>query len=228
MTSRSSRTKATFVAATALTVALGTTACSGASSPTAKGDSDTFTYWSMWKEGEPQQKVIAQALADFEKESGVKVKAQWQGRANLQKLVPALNTNAVPDLVDGPYVKAFPALVATDQALGLQSVYDQQVDGKKISEIVPQKYRKTINIDLPDGQPWMLPYQIQSDAIWFNGAKFPDMKTNPPKTWDEFIADLDKVKAAGEAPIAADGDVAGYNASWLSTLILRDGGCFHA
>lgn len=219
-----SRTKLSFVAATALTVAFGAAACSTSGGSAASGDSDSFTYWSMWKEGEPQQKVIAKAIADFEKQTGIEVKTQWQGRSNLQKLVPALNTNSVPDLVDGPYVKAYPALVATNQALGLKAAYGQDVDGQTPAQLVPEKYRKTININLPDGQPWMLPYQIQSDAIWFNGAKFPGLKTNPPKTWTEFVSLLDKTKSQGATPIAADGDVSGYNSAWLTTLIVRDGG----
>jgi raffinose/stachyose/melibiose transport system substrate-binding protein len=203
-------------------VALVCAGCGGSSAP--GGADKSFTYWSMWKVGEPQQKVIAEAITDFEKQTGIKVNAQWQGRNNLQKLVPALNTNSVPDLVDGPYVKAYPALVATNQTLGLQSAYDAEVDGKKVSELIPEKYRKSIDISLDDGQPWMLPYQIQSDAVWYNAAQHPEIKANPPKTWDEWITMMNELKAKGETPLAADGDIAGYNAAYLSTLMLRNGG----
>ena len=221
---KSAKSRTTIAAVAALALSMGVGACSS-SAGGSQGDGKSFTYWSMWKVGEPQQKVIAAAITDFEKQTGIKVNAQWQGRSNLQKLVPALNTNSVPDLVDGPYVKAYPALVATNQALGLKAAYDMDVDGQKVSSLVPEKYLKTINIKLPDGQPWMLPYQIQSDAMWFDAAKYPEIKANPPKTWDEFITVLNKIKAkGGEAPIAADGDIAGYNAAWLSTLIVRNGG----
>lgn len=223
MANRSTNTRTAFVAATTLALALGAAACSGGDSSGSTGGK-TFTYWSMWKVGEPQQKVLAEAIADFEKQTGDKVVAQWQGRNNLTKLVPTLNTNSVPDLVDGPYLKAYPALVATNQALGLNAAYADKVDDTTAGKLIPQKYLKSININLPDGQPWMLPYQIQSDAIWYNGAQYPDIKANPPKTWDEFIAELNKVKGSGVAPIAADGDVPGYNASWLTTLILRNAG----
>lgn len=221
MASRTTRLRTALVAATALTLAVSATGCSSGSN---EGGSESLTYWSMWKVGEPQQKVLAKAIADFEKKTGIQVKTQWQGRNNLQKIVPALNTNSVPDLVDGPYLKAYPSLVATDQALGLKDAYAQDVDGKTPTELVPQTYLKNIDIKLSDGQPWMLPYQISSDAIWYNGAQHEDVKAKPPRTWDEFKAALDKVKAdGGEAPLAADGDVAGYNANWLSTLILREG-----
>ena len=196
MSSRSARSRTTIAAAAVLSLSLGLAACSS-SADAGKGDGKSFTYWSMWKVGEPQQKVIAAAITDFEKQTGIKVDTQWQGRSNLQKLVPALNTNSVPDLVDGPYVKAYPALVATNQALGLKAAYDMDVDGQKVSSLVPEKYLKTINIKLPDGQPWMLPYQIQSDAMWFDAAKYPDIKANPPKTWDEFITVLNHDQGQG-------------------------------
>ncbi|MEU6076000.1 ABC transporter substrate-binding protein [Micromonospora sp. NPDC047074] len=210
-----------LAAGVATAVALAVTGCSGSAG---EQSGQEFTYWSMWKSGEPQQAVLADAIADFEKQHDVKVKVQWQGRTNLQKLVPALNTNDVPDLVDGPYVKMYPALVATEQARGLGEAYAASVDGKPVGDLLPAKLLQNVNIKYPDGQPWMLPYQIQSDAIWFNAAKHPELTTNPPKTWDEFIALLDRLKAAGEVPLAADGDVAGYNIFYFMTLMVRNGG----
>lgn len=220
---RSARSRRTLAVASALALSLGLAACSSSSSAGA-GDGKSFTYWSMWKVGEPQQKVIAKAITDYEKKTGVKVNVQWQGRDNLKRLVPALNTNNVPDLVDGSFVSGYPTLVATNQALGLKTAWDADVDGKPASSYVPEKYLKNINIKLPDGQAWMLPYQIQSDAIWYNGATHPEITANPPKTWAEFMKTLDAMKAKGEAPIAADGDIGGYNSAWLTTLIVREGG----
>ncbi len=203
--------------------------CSGGDQPATTGGGaaaagGTFTFWSMWKEGEPQQKVIARALADYEQANNVKVEVEWQGRNNLQKLVPALNTNSVPDLVDGAYARAYAAMVATDQALGLSDAWATDIDGKKLSEYVPEKYLKNIPIMTKDNKPWMVPYQIQSDAVWFNAAAYPEIKANPPQTWDEWMSLMGKLKGQGKVPLAADGDIGGYNASFLSTLILRNGG----
>ncbi|MEV4415125.1 extracellular solute-binding protein [Catellatospora sp. NPDC049609] len=221
MTIRVRWTKA-LAAGAAAAVALAMAGCSGTDD--AGQANQEFTYWSMWKTGEPQQKVLAEAVADFEKQHNIKIKVEWQGRNNLQKLVPALNTNNVPDLVDGSYVKLYPAVVATEQALGLADAYAADVDGKPAGEHIPAKYLADVDIKTADGQPWMLPYQIQSETIWFNAAKNPELKANPPKTWNEFIAALDRLKAAGQTPLAADGDIAGYNSSWFVTLLLRNSG----
>lgn len=224
MATRSARSRAAIAAAALITVAFGAGACANSDDGAGSGEAETFTYWSMWKEGEEQQKVIATAIADYEKETGVKVEVQWQGRDNLKKLVPALNTNNVPDLVDGSYVNGYSSLAASNQARGLKDAYELKVDGKAVNELVPEKYLKSIDIKLKDGQPWMLPYQLQSDAIWFNAATHPDLKANPPKTWEEFVTVLDTLKAKGEAPIAADGDIGGYNAAWLATVVVQSSG----
>ncbi|HLR28616.1 MAG TPA: extracellular solute-binding protein [Ruania sp.] len=204
------------VTAAAMTLA----ACSGPGS----GDepSEEFTYWSMWKEGEPQQKVMAQAIEDFEAETGITVDVQWQGRDNVQRTVPTLSTHTGPDLVDSSYVKLYPALVATQQAHGLDQAWQTEVeDGKSVSDLIPQSYLDSIDIMNDDGQPWMVPYNLTSDAIWFNEAEYPDIAKNPPQTWDEFIDLLDKLQDDGVAPIAVDGDIPGYNAYWFTTIYLR-------
>lgn len=221
----SSALKISKVLAALAVSALALSACGGAStgSDGAK-DGGEVSYWSMWKVGEPQQKVVAEAIADFEKQTGAKVKVQWQGRSNVQKLVPALNTNNVPDLVDGAYAKLAPVLGDTGQAADLSDAFATDVDGKKVSELIPAKYLSVSNIKNKDGKPWMLPYSISSDGVWFDASKNPELTTSPPATWDEFIAYLDKQKAAGKVPVAADGDIAGYNSMWFTTALVRSDG----
>ncbi|ALE04931.1 ABC transporter substrate-binding protein [Arthrobacter sp. ERGS1:01] len=212
-----SKALAVLAVATLALSACGSGADAGKSGP----DAGTITYWSMWKVGEPQQKVIAGAIADFEKETGATVKVQWQGRSNVQKLVPALNTNNVPDIVDGPYAKLAPVLGDTGQAHGLADAYAQKVDGKTVSELIPGKYLQVSNIKDKDGQPWMLPYSLSSDGIWFDAAKNPGLAASPPASWDDLVALLDKEKAAGQTPLAADGDIAGYNSMWFTTALIK-------
>jgi ABC-type glycerol-3-phosphate transport system substrate-binding protein len=209
------------VLAASLAVALaGLAACSSSSS--GSGDK-SLTYWSMWKVGEPAQKVMATAIADFQKETGIKVNVQWQGRTNVDKLVPALNTRKVPDLVDQSYIKLYSVLVASSQVRGLPDAYADKVDGATaVSGLVPARYTKNIDITLDGGERWMVPYLLTSDGIWYDKSQHPDIASNPPKTWTEFITLLDKLKAAGgPAPIALDGDITGYNPYWFNTLMER-------
>ena len=211
------------LSAAALIGALALTGCASAAG--GSGDSDELTYWSMWKEGEAQQKVVSQAIADFEKKTGIEVKVQWQGRDNIKKTVPTLNTNKVPDLVDGSFAKLAPVLAETGQAKPLGEAYDAEVDGEKVSALIPEGYLQGDVLTLEgEDAPWMLPYSLTSDAIWFNAAEHPELKDAPPRTWDEFIGVMDDLKAAGTTPLAIDGDVAGYNAYWYTSAMVRIAG----
>lgn len=205
---------------------LALTACGGGGASTSANSAGggTVTYWSMWKVGEPQQKVMANAIADFEKQTGTKVDVQWQGRTNTKKIIPALNTNTVPDIIDGSESNLDIALGSTGQALPMTDAYNTMIDGKKLSELIPAKFLAVNNIKGKDGQPWMVPYSLTSDAVWFNAEKNPDLVTNPPASWTDFISLLDKQKAAGQTPIAADADIAGYNAYWFVSALVHSEG----
>lgn len=213
------RTLAALVAGGALAVSAG--GCAGPG----EGSNDSLTYWSMWKEGEAQQKVLARAIADFEQDTGITVDVQWQGRDNVKKVVPTLNTHTVPDLVDGSFAKLAPVLAETGQAKALTEAYAAEVDGATASELIPSTYLDADELSVEGADaPWMLPYSLTSNAIWFNAADHPELVDDPPATWEEFIDTLDDLKASGQAPLAVDGDVAGYNAYWYTMAMVRLGG----
>lgn len=224
---------AVAVAAVAL-VAVGMTGCSSgggsdvsntvAAEKTAH-DTQPITYWSMYNKGEAQQKVIAEAISAFEKKTGITVDVQWMGRTNTQKLIPALNTNNVPDIIDGSYANLYASLAATGQALDLTRAYNTKVNGDKtVKDVIPAKYLKGADLDNKDGQPWMLPYSLTTEAFWFNPAKYPQLVTDPPKTWSAFTALLKKYKAKGITPIAADGDISGYDEAYFVDALLGEEG----
>ncbi len=61
-------------------------------------------------------------------------------------------------------------------------------------------------------------------AIWYKKAQLEKAGIEPPKTWDEFIASIDKLKAAGYAtPIAMPGKYWAHG-EWFESLLLRVGG----
>lgn len=193
-------------------------ACGGSDS----GDDSSITYWSNWKEGESQQKILAQAIADFTEETGIAVDVQWQGRQVVQKIVPVLNTPNVPDLVDGGFGKLAPVLTATQQTSDATAAYAMEVEGTKVSDLVPEKVRG--DDTMVDGKPWMIPYMLVSEGVWFDKSTHPDIATSPPQTWEEFLALLGDLKGGAVAPVALDGDVSGYNSLWFTSLSVQLGG----
>ncbi|TYB41880.1 ABC transporter substrate-binding protein [Actinomadura chibensis] len=206
--------------ALAVALALGLAACSGAED----GDSKSLVYWSMWKQGEPQAKVLSAAIDSFTEETGVKVKVEWKGREVAKQLAPTLNTRNVPaDLIDSAdrFVKS--TFVATGQGLDLGPVYRRPVPGeagKTVGDVVDPRYRRYAT---ENGKTWLVPYEVLATQVWYDGKALKDVAAAPPRTWDAFVALLDKRKAArGGGPLALDGDVADYPAYWTYQAVLAD------
>lgn len=225
--SKVARRGGAILLAGALTLSMAACGSKDDSSSTGSGEEEkpaSIQYWSHWKKDEPQQKVLAQAIADWEQKTGIKVDAQWQGRSITQKLTPALNTKNVPDLVDTSFARLAPVLAETKQAVSLEDAFKIEVeDGKTVGDLIPSKYIEGSGLVI-DGKPWLLPYTISSEAVWFNAAKHPEFKENPPKTWDEFVEVLRQLKAKGETPLAQDGDIGGYNAFWMVSGYVKEHG----
>lgn len=210
--------------------AVGTTVvgCGTNKDPNQPGESakagDTFVYWSMWKEGEDQQKVLASEIANFTKDTGIKVDVQWSGREVLTQVVPRLNAGNPPDLVDNGSPD-FVSKLGVDNLMDLSDVYAMAIpgeDGKKVSDVVPEALMASMK--KPGGEPFLVPYEVIGATLWFNGKITPELKDKAPATWDEFIALLDARKAAGRTPLALDGDIADYCAYWVEWGVLRAGG----
>ncbi|MDH2394031.1 extracellular solute-binding protein [Streptomyces sp. HNM0663] len=214
-------------AALALITALAATGCS-TTSDGSDGDagSKRLTYWSMWTQTEPQAQALKKSIAAFTKKTGIKVDVQWQGREVLDKLGPAMLSGKAPDLVDQSFDRLLPVLAANGKAEDLSPVLSMDVDGgKKVSEVIPQKYLDVLPRG-KDGTPWMMPYEAISVSIFYNGKD--PLVTAPPKTWDELLAICKAAKAKGKACIGTDADQGWATQYWFDYLLNRNGGSLEA
>jgi ABC-type glycerol-3-phosphate transport system substrate-binding protein len=227
MTHLPSRSRRRLTAAAAAITALGlTAACSTTSTSTggATGGANSggLTYWSMWKDGEPQQKVLAADIASFTAQTGIKINVQWQGRDVLKKLLPTLQGSDVPDLVDQEAGPVQSSLVSLDAARDLKDAYAEPIPGEPnatIGSVIPQRYRPLMT---SGSTLFMVPYELISSAFWFNATDLPDVAKTPPNTWDDFTALLAKRKAAGKSPLGLDGDISFYNSYYTVYALLRE------
>jgi ABC-type glycerol-3-phosphate transport system substrate-binding protein len=210
---------------TTATALLATAALSATLAACSSGDGGSggagFTYWSMWQESEPQGKVVAAAIAEYEQETGVDVQVEWQGRDNVTKLVAALRGGDLPDLVDQQYFTIENAIVGNDRFTDLSDVYDMPVAGeeKTVRDVVPAKYDAFTTTG--DGARFLVPYEVIAYTIWYDAARLPEVAAQPPVTWEEFTRVLAESKAAGRNPLALDADIAGYAEYWTSTALVR-------
>jgi ABC-type glycerol-3-phosphate transport system substrate-binding protein len=211
-------TTATAILATAVLSATLAACSSGEGGPE---EAAGFTYWSMWQESEPQGKVVAAAIADFERETGVDVEVEWQGRDNVTKVLAALQTGDVPDLIDQQYFTIKNAIVRNDQFTDLTDVYSMPIPGedRTVRDVIPTTYDPFTTTD--GGAHFLVPYEVIAYTIWYDAARLPEVAAQPPATWEEFTRVLAASKAAGRNPLALDADIAGYTAYWTSTALVR-------
>lgn len=205
-------------------VTVGAVALSGCAGGGASGDeaatSDGFTYWSMFKEGEPAQVALAGIIEDFEKDTGITVDAQWVGRDVLTKLQPTLATSPAADLTDRPLWAVESVMVASGTAADLSAVLDLKIPGsdETVGDVIPQTYLKASQSK--DGAQVVIPWTMTSYDIWYDAARFPELANKAVATWDDFVEVLDESRDLG-APLALDADILGYNAYWYNNLLLH-------
>jgi raffinose/stachyose/melibiose transport system substrate-binding protein len=182
----------------------------------------SFTYWSMWTADEPQGKVLQKAFKCFTDKTGVKVDVQWLGRkAYTQNLVPALNTDDVPDLFDQDVSKVGAAIMTPGGTQSVDDVYGMKVgEGDKTVKdvLAPSSYDFPQNKD-KSGHNFMVPYTLQSSAWWYNKDQVKDFVQ--PKTMADLTGLFDKAKASGKAAISQDGDISFYNMYFFTQLAER-------
>ena len=76
-----------------------------------------------------------------------------------------------------------------------------------------------------DGKQYGVPYNLGMVGVWYNTALFEKAGIDePPATWDEFLADVEKLKAAGITPIALGEKDKWPGMFWWANLSLRIAG----
>ena len=191
------------------------------STPTTEAaEPDTIRYFSMWNEGEPQQVVLQGIIDSFESETGIKVDALWGGREILTSVRAALSAGDAVDLVDLDAEPLVGALVNTGETLSLAGMLDMAIPGEDntVAAVIPSAF---LDIYAINGEPHLIPYEVISSGIHYDGSRLADLGIDPPETWDEFIA---ASIASGENAVQADGLINFYNAYWLYWLMVRHGG----
>jgi len=68
---------------------------------------------------------------------------------------------------------------------------------EKIHEAYLEMIGKIAKTETKNG----IPYTANANTVLYNVKKFKDLGIDAPKTWDEFIAVCEKIKASGEVPL---------------------------
>jgi N-acetylglucosamine transport system substrate-binding protein len=131
---------------------------------------------------------------------------------------PRINAGSPPDMINnsGSNLMDMGALVAAGQAQDLTDLFaapSLDIAGKTVKDtLVPG----TIEQGTFSGKPYALNYAFTVFGIWYNSKLWAKNSWTPPKTWAEFTALCDKIKAAGMVSYG----YAGANASYYQYLVI--------
>lgn len=180
-----------------------------------------LVYWSMWNETEGQALAIQKWIAAFEAEHpNIKINAVWNGRQNQTLVRTALAGGTVIDIVDQDADQIAGGLMQEGFGLRLNDYLEMPA----LDEDVPLKdvfLPGTLDLFAMDGDIYLLPYIYNTVQFWYDKRVFREVGIEVPLTWEQFLANNDKLREAGYAPIAAEGNEPFYSTFYLANMVAR-------
>jgi N-acetylglucosamine transport system substrate-binding protein len=131
---------------------------------------------------------------------------------------PRINAGDPPDMVNnaGAGLMDMAAIVKAGQAQDLTDLLNApslDIAGKTVKDTL---VAGAVEQGTYEGKPYVLNYAFTVYGLWYNAALFKRNGWTPPKTWSEFTALLDQIKAKGITPFA----YAGANAAYYQYLAI--------
>ncbi|MBO3746250.1 carbohydrate ABC transporter substrate-binding protein [Streptosporangiaceae bacterium NEAU-GS5] len=183
---------------------LSLSACGGGSDKTESGGQaaakkvEVFSWWTGPGEADglkAMEAIFAKQYPQFSFfDAAVAGGSGDQARALLSS---KLQANQPPDTFQGHAGAELQGYIKGGKLESLNFLYDEL----KLKSVFPQQLIDQISVQ---GQVYSVPVNIhRSNILWFNPSVLKTAGISAaPKTVDEFIADLDKVKKAGKIPIS--------------------------
>ena len=131
---------------------------------------------------------------------------------------PRINAGDPPDMVNnaGAGLMDMAAIVKAGQAQDLTDLLNApslDIAGKTVKDTL---VAGAVEQGTYEGKPYVLNYAFTVYGLWYNAALFKKNGWTAPKTWAEFTALLDQIKAKGITPFA----YAGANAAYYQYLAI--------
>jgi multiple sugar transport system substrate-binding protein len=225
-------TSTRLVAATALVAALGLTlsACgggdddSGSSSGGKSGNGlsgQTITYWAS-NQGtsiEADKKTLAAETAKFTQQTGIKVKVEVIGWADLlNRILAATASGQGPDVLNiGNTWSA--SLQATGALMPWDDAAFQTIGGK--DRFMPSAIASA---GAAGKDPAAVPIYSMAYGLYYNKKMFSEAGiANPPATWDELVTDAKKLTKDGKYGLAVEGSNGAENIHHIFVLAKQRG-----
>lgn len=163
-----------------------------------------LVVWDQEVRGSQNDALVALNKAFQENYPNIKIKRKSQSNDDLQQQISlALSGNDVPDVAQvnnargdmGKYVEAHQLVDMTPYAKAYG--WEQRFSDSVLSKVRYSADGKTFG----EGNLYGLPQTGEVVGLFFSKKKLAALGANPPVSWDEYFAILDKAKAVGEQPM---------------------------
>jgi len=187
----------------------------------AKDEGVTFTWWALSGGGgadDPRENVRRDMIAEFEaSHPGVHVDlVMLENEAFKQKVQVAIQAGNPPDLFHS-------------WGGGVMIEYAEAGMLRDITDVVKNDLSKRIGAGALGvygnaGHYYGAPYDMGAVGLWYNKDIFKEVGVSEPKTWDDLLSIVPKIKAAGYVPISLGAGDKWPAHFWWVYLAMRFGG----
>jgi len=186
----------------------------GTTSPIYAGT--TVSIQTQWIGGEGAN--FAAAIADFMTATGIVIQVDSIGSSHETVLRTRIEGGQPPDL----------AMLAQPTAVLAYGADGRLVDVATFMDVdqLTSEHEATVGLVSTNGNIWGIPYKADvKSTVWYPIHYFEDNNLAVPTTWDEFIALMDTIKAAGTFPWCMGmeaGTATGWQfTDWVEEVMLR-------
>jgi multiple sugar transport system substrate-binding protein len=216
-----------LLAAVATAALVASAACGGSSgggtSAANNSAPQTLTYWASDQGSSiaDDQKVLAPALAEFQKETGIKVNLEVIGWADLlNRILAATSSGKGPDVLNiGNTWSA--SLQATGAFLPITPAIMSQLGDT--NRFLPGALAATGATGKP---PVGVPLYSLAYGLYYNKAMFAAAGLTPPTTWEQLISDGQKLTKPNQWGITVEGGSTSENAHHAFIFSEQQGGTY--
>jgi raffinose/stachyose/melibiose transport system substrate-binding protein len=190
---------------------------SGGGSASKSGGPVTIEWWHI-QNNDPMKTIWADAAKQYEADHpNVKIKITvLENEAFKTKLTTNMQSGNVPDMF-----QSWGGGTLKEQAdAGL--IKDVTAD---TSDWIGNLNEAAAGLYQIDGKQYGVPFNLGMVGVWYNKALFKKAGIDaPPETWNEFLDDVSKLKAAGITPLAVGEKDKWPGMFWWANLSLRVAG----
>ena len=167
--------------------------------------------------------IIAQLVEEFNAQHAGQVKIQVEeipGDANyIEKIKLLLTAENLPPVIYGAGYNLLDLALASEQLVDITEYVDADPDWKAMYN------DKALEVNSRDGKIYGSSSEGNTIGYFYNKELFEKAGiAGPAKTWDEFFAQLETLKAAGITPLSMDtADSAWVTSLWMGAMIATNG-----